>query len=388
MHKKNGRKRTALGRSIARKARSAPTLNHGRAVASITSFASTNTTSLAVNHLPSNTPGYAMMYPGPPMMLPYGAANPPPFAAVANPASHPHPQFMGAPTMQPTLPMVSYPPPGLPGMGYNLHPQMQPNGLHMLPFGSPQQPTTVVILPVNNAGPLYSSGGPLPPPYFQAAPQLQLHPHQVGMLQPQMTLVASPYLMPPPVLPMPLASPYLMPPPVPQLAFNPLLVPPPVAAAAPPPIEIVQAPILPPPMVDILPPSLRQGPLPCMPTKKKRRRRPPVKDPFPNKLYRLLMASEPNGTQDICSFTASGLAFRIHSEEEFISQVAPRYFRLRKFASLERQLGTYGFDLAFEGGDDYGALRHDFFQRGKPELLKFIQAPPPDYDSEDDEYER
>jgi hypothetical protein len=115
--------------------------------------------------------------------------------------------------------------------------------------------------------------------------------------------------------------------------------------------------------------------------REKRRQRSRVNDPFPVKLMRLLSETEFDGNEHIVSFTPSGHAFQVHKPNEFMRDVAPKYFRQKKFSSFTRQLNMYGFEKVNHGSDK-SAFSHPDFQRGKPELCSRIVARiPEDYRS-------
>jgi hypothetical protein len=107
--------------------------------------------------------------------------------------------------------------------------------------------------------------------------------------------------------------------------------------------------------------------------REKRRQRSRANDPFPVKLLRLLSDTESNGNEHIVSFTPSGHAFLVHKPNEFMRDIAPKYFRQKKFSSFTRQLNMYGFEK-LNHGSDKGAFSHANFQRGEPELCSHIVA--------------
>ena len=94
--------------------------------------------------------------------------------------------------------------------------------------------------------------------------------------------------------------------------------------------------------------------------------------PFPQRLYHILTEVEKLGKTDIISFNEKGDCFRIHRPKAFMAEIAPRYFRHKKIASLKRQLNMYGFEKV-AAGPDKGSFFHKYFQKGKPELLYQIQ---------------
>jgi hypothetical protein len=95
-------------------------------------------------------------------------------------------------------------------------------------------------------------------------------------------------------------------------------------------------------------------------------------EPFPEKLYRLLVDAERNGNDSIISFTPDGCSFKIHRRELFIQTVSPTYFRQAKVTAFVRQLNFYGFEKVLEG-PNRGGFEHPYFRRGYPELLFKIE---------------
>jgi len=106
-----------------------------------------------------------------------------------------------------------------------------------------------------------------------------------------------------------------------------------------------------------------------LPKKKKRRRY--RHENFPQKLYRLLDEVEHAGRGNIVSFTESGAAFRVHNPDIFSSEIAPHYFRLRRYHSFQRQLNLYGFERILNG-PEAGAYAHPLFRKGQPDLTAQI----------------
>lgn len=91
-------------------------------------------------------------------------------------------------------------------------------------------------------------------------------------------------------------------------------------------------------------------------------------EPFPQKLHRVLseLGEEPEGA-DIASFLSHGRAFAIHNPKKFLSEVMPKYFRMSRFSSFQRQLNLYDFRRVAEGRDK-GAYYHELFLKGRPAL--------------------
>ena len=91
-------------------------------------------------------------------------------------------------------------------------------------------------------------------------------------------------------------------------------------------------------------------------------------EPFPQKLHRMLedLESLPGGTK-VASFLPHGRAFFIHDPDRFVADFMPRYFRMSRMASFQRQLNLYDFERVGEGKDK-GAYYHELFLRGRPIL--------------------
>jgi hypothetical protein len=75
--------------------------------------------------------------------------------------------------------------------------------------------------------------------------------------------------------------------------------------------------------------------------------------PFPYKLYNMLEDVEKHGKEHIVSWMPSGRSFQVHNSSDFVNQVAPFYFNLKKYKSFKRQLQNYGF-MRLESGQDDG----------------------------------
>jgi hypothetical protein len=93
--------------------------------------------------------------------------------------------------------------------------------------------------------------------------------------------------------------------------------------------------------------------------------------PFPMKLHAMLDGVFREGLEDLCSWQPHGRAFVVHKPNEFVA-LLPRYFKLTKLASFQRQLNLYGFNRLTRG-KDRGAYYHEMFLRGKPFLAHHIQ---------------
>jgi hypothetical protein len=98
-----------------------------------------------------------------------------------------------------------------------------------------------------------------------------------------------------------------------------------------------------------------------------RRTRGGVTEPFPEKLYRMVLEAKQDGREDILSFYAHGRAFGIHKPERFASEVMPKYFKQSRLSSFQRQLNLYGF-TRINTGPDAGGYYHELFLCGRPSL--------------------
>ena len=97
------------------------------------------------------------------------------------------------------------------------------------------------------------------------------------------------------------------------------------------------------------------------------------KETFPRKVHRMLLEVESNGRQDVCSFVASGTAFRIHKPRAFEEEIMPGYFTTHRVTSFQRQLNTYGF-RRHNDGPYRGAYYHPLFLRDRPEWVAGIRG--------------
>lgn len=101
-----------------------------------------------------------------------------------------------------------------------------------------------------------------------------------------------------------------------------------------------------------------------------------VAEPFPRKLHRMLLELEAERKDDIISFFPHGLAFAIHKPRNFIAEVMPRYFRMSRLSSFQRQLNLYAFKRITEG-QDKGGYYHELFVKEKPHLCKRLKRTKP-----------
>lgn len=97
-------------------------------------------------------------------------------------------------------------------------------------------------------------------------------------------------------------------------------------------------------------------------------RRGGTSEQFPQKLHRMLSELAKNeGGIDVASFLPHGRAFVIHNPKKFATEVMPKYFRMSRFSSFQRQLNLYDFRRIADGVDK-GAYYHELFLDRRPAL--------------------
>jgi hypothetical protein len=96
-----------------------------------------------------------------------------------------------------------------------------------------------------------------------------------------------------------------------------------------------------------------------------------VTTPFPLKLHDMLVATAAEGMDDIVSWQPHGRCFLVHKPKEFVN-LLPRFFKLSKLASFQRQLNLYGFQRLTRGRDRSGYY-HELFLRDRTFLSCDIQ---------------
>lgn len=57
----------------------------------------------------------------------------------------------------------------------------------------------------------------------------------------------------------------------------------------------------------------------------------------------------------------------VHQPREFAEHVMPKYFRMSRYSSFQRQLNLYEFQRVTDGPDK-GAYYHELFVKGRPDL--------------------
>jgi hypothetical protein len=94
---------------------------------------------------------------------------------------------------------------------------------------------------------------------------------------------------------------------------------------------------------------------------------------FPQKLHQMLSDLErQEGGPEIASFMPHGRAFAIHKPRDFVKHVMPKYFRMSRFSSFQRQLNLYDFQRITEGPDK-GSYFHELFAQGRPILSTMMK---------------
>ena len=94
---------------------------------------------------------------------------------------------------------------------------------------------------------------------------------------------------------------------------------------------------------------------------------------FPQKLHQMLSDLEREvGGVHIASFLSHGRAFAIHKPRDFVKHVMPKYFRMSRFSSFQRQLNLYEFQRIAEGPDK-GSYYHELFVQGRPILSTMMK---------------
>lgn len=94
---------------------------------------------------------------------------------------------------------------------------------------------------------------------------------------------------------------------------------------------------------------------------------------FPQKLHQMLSDLErQEGGPEIASFMPHGRSFAIHKPRDFVKHVMPKYFRMSRFSSFQRQLNLYDFQRITEGPDK-GSYFHELFALGRPILSTMMK---------------
>jgi hypothetical protein len=92
---------------------------------------------------------------------------------------------------------------------------------------------------------------------------------------------------------------------------------------------------------------------------------------FPWKLHQLLEETdEREGCECIISWLPDRKSFKVHDQKAFVDQILPRYFKVTKYKSFQRQLNIYGFERITDKSANRGGYSHAYFVRGKPKLCE------------------
>ena len=94
---------------------------------------------------------------------------------------------------------------------------------------------------------------------------------------------------------------------------------------------------------------------------------------FPIRLHRLIVAAEAENRRDIIHFSKAGDSFVLVDRDALMSDLVPRFFRLRSFASFRRQMCLYDFEKDVRSANQT-EYRHPLFHRDRPEdLVKLLR---------------
>ncbi|KAL3931851.1 MAG: hypothetical protein SGBAC_011120 [Bacillariaceae sp.] len=104
--------------------------------------------------------------------------------------------------------------------------------------------------------------------------------------------------------------------------------------------------------------------------RKRRTGRKPL-NPFPVKLYRMLMDLAEKGQEDIVSWGPGGASFLVHDHHRLVTEALPAYFNQTKYKSFQRQLNFYGFARILDGPLE-GSYSHPMFLRGQEQMCRNI----------------
>lgn len=96
-----------------------------------------------------------------------------------------------------------------------------------------------------------------------------------------------------------------------------------------------------------------------------------VTTPFPLRLHEMLENIQRDAFDHIVSWQPHGRCFVVHKPKDFV-ELLPRYFKLSKLASFQRQLNLYGFQRLTRGRDQ-GGYYHELFLKGRVCMAHGIQ---------------
>lgn len=78
---------------------------------------------------------------------------------------------------------------------------------------------------------------------------------------------------------------------------------------------------------------------------------------FPWKVHTMLTHSKHDGFEHIVSWLADGCSFKVHNQDEFVTDILPLFFNQTKYKSFQRQLNLWGFKRVIDGIDK-GACKY------------------------------
>lgn len=89
---------------------------------------------------------------------------------------------------------------------------------------------------------------------------------------------------------------------------------------------------------------------------------------FPKTLWKVL--SDENNAS-VIAWLPNGRGFSVYNRKKLISEVLPRYFKTKKYASFTRRLNRWGFGCFTKGQGTY-VFHHPMFLRDHPELSLYM----------------
>ena len=88
---------------------------------------------------------------------------------------------------------------------------------------------------------------------------------------------------------------------------------------------------------------------------------------FPGKLHNLLDYAEQNDLQDVICWIDNGTAFVVKDSKK-LEEILPKFFRVTKYKSFQRQLNMWNFERNTHNGDRNARISHPYFVRGNKSL--------------------
>lgn len=100
----------------------------------------------------------------------------------------------------------------------------------------------------------------------------------------------------------------------------------------------------------------------------KKNSEPAAAERFPKTLWKVL--SDENNS-NVIAWLANGRGFSVYNRKKLISEVLPRYFKTKKYASFTRRLNRWGFGCFTKGQGTY-VFHHPMFLRDHPDLSLYM----------------